>query len=169
MLQLFNWVCVLCRVQVASTCFPIMQTILWIFLSIFSISSISGLSFFGSLFPSTYCKITNEGHKSRYPKMYLLLKCKWFLVQIKTQRSWPPSFSCPNLRKTFIRGVHWIQHVSLGSHVFVLNLEWSKSMGGPVKANLRQTFTTFSIKSSKRDHSRQTDYPTRVGIERGVT
>ena len=70
-----------------------------------------------------------------------------------------PCLSVCNVRR--------IQRVSLGSHVFVLNLEWSKSIGGPVKANLRQTFTTFSIKSPKRDHSRQTDYPTRIGIERG--
>ena len=43
-------------------------------------------------------------------------------------------------------------------------------MGGSAKANLRQTFTKFFIRSSERDHSRQTDYRAnaQVGIDGGV-
>ena len=43
-------------------------------------------------------------------------------------------------------------------------------MGGSAKANLRQTFTKFFIRSSERDHSRQTDYRAnaQVGIDGGL-
>ena len=61
---------------------------------------------------------------------WVFLWCDWMNAdEDKTQQSRRLSgFSCHS-----VYSVHRIQRVSLRSHVFVLNLEWSKSMGGRLK------------------------------------
>ena len=127
----YNW---------AFSCFPTMHIFLLISSKNYLCFWISGFSFFGSLLPDNIiCRTQikkNQKHIHGSCWKPEMVPCQ---NQDTVSRSWS-SFCSLHLRKTFICGVHWIQHVSFGSHVFVLNLEWSKSMGRPSKSKFATNF-----------------------------